>query len=82
MPIKAPWEYEVVLEFISSTPVSAASSKDGRLVLVDFASNADPSKALRLGVPAERIEDFVAALRAVQKALADPASGIHIQQHH
>lgn len=75
-------EYIVEAEYITIGPVSAASSTDGTKVFIDFVRMDDLSKAIRLGVPAERIEDFVTALRIVQKALADTASGIHIQELH
>jgi hypothetical protein len=75
-------EHQIEIEYLTLGPVSATASTSGDLVVIDFPRLDDPSKALRLAFPSDRLEDFAIALRTVQKALADPASGIHYQQPH
>jgi hypothetical protein len=75
-------DLEVELEYSSIGPVSATASQDGQYVVIDFPHIEDQSKALRLLIPSSQIENCVLALRHIQKALADPSSGIHLQEPH
>jgi hypothetical protein len=75
-------KYKVVTEFPSQGPVAATSTPDGSYIAIDFAHLQDPTKALRLGVPAERLEILISELQRIQKALGDPTSGIHFHGKH
>ncbi|SCX92981.1 hypothetical protein SAMN05216420_101364 [Nitrosospira sp. Nl5] len=71
-------KYDVELEYHALGPVSATASTDGELVVIDFLSVDDQTKALRLIVPSSQLQNYIAAISAVQKAVDDPASGIHL----
>ncbi len=71
-------EYEVELEYHALGPVSATASTDGTMVVIDFLSVDDQTKALRLIVPSSQLTNYIAAITAVQKAVEDQASGIHL----
>ncbi|MDB5822212.1 MAG: hypothetical protein JWR21_916 [Herminiimonas sp.] len=70
------------LTYASAGPVSATASPDGATVAIDFVSASDPTKALRLAFASDQIENFVSALRHLQKAIQDPTSGVHFQKRH
>jgi hypothetical protein len=75
-------QYKVEIEYPVLQPISATTSKDGQFAVVDFLHMQDQSKALRLLIPSMQIEDLVHALLQIQKAIADPMSGIHYQDRH
>lgn len=71
-------EYDVELEYHALGPVSATASTDGTMVVIDFLSAYDQTKVMRLIVPSSNLQNYIDAISAVQKALEDPASGIHL----
>jgi hypothetical protein len=71
-------EYAVEAEYHALGPVTASASTNGELVVIDFLSVNDHTKALRLVIPASQTQNCIAAIFEIQKALADPASGIHL----
>ena len=71
-------EYEVESEYHALGPVSATASTDGMMVVIDFLNAYDNTKALRLVVPSSQLQNYITAISAVQKALEDLASGIHL----
>lgn len=73
---------DIEFEYASSAPVSATSSADGERVVIEFPNIEDPSKAMRLAFPSSQLVEIQSALATVQKALADPASGLHLQHPH
>lgn len=75
-------DYKIEVQYSSAGPIAATASDDGKFVMVDFANHLNHSKALRLAFPASQLENFVAAMLHVQKAIADPTSGIHHKQPH
>ncbi len=72
----------VELEYLTLGPVSATAAKDGSLVVIDFAKLDDPTKAIRLGIPAAKLQSCVDALLQIQAELADPNSPIFFQPRH
>ena len=71
----------VELEYQTLGPVSATSSANGQFVVVDFV-NKDLKALLRLSFPASALQDSIDSLLYIQRALADPTSGIHLQDPH
>lgn len=65
--------HDIEIEYLSLGPISATSSTNGDLVVIDF---------VRLDDTSSQLANVQAALSTVQKALADPLSGIRFQQPH
>jgi hypothetical protein len=75
-------DYTVEFDYLTGGAISATATPDGSLVAIDFVLLHDPSMAVRLAVPAEKLESLTNALLQIQKALDDPESGIHIRPSH
>ena len=71
----------VETEYLTLGPVSATSSTDGQFVVVDYV-NKDCAGLLRLSFPASALQTSIDSLLYIQRALADPTSGIHMQNPH
>ena len=69
-------DYSVEGEYISVGIIAATATPDGNLICIDFANIHDSSRALRLAFPSSELEIFQEQLSRLQKALADPQSGI------